>query len=419
MFFRYFKFTSTSSRRWLPAILLLTLILSLAPARPFLIHAANLSSEIQDLDSQIKAQQKKLDDLQVQKETYQKEVEQKRKEIVSLKNQMSILDSTLQETELDIEVNRIATTKTLLEIKNTEALISQTEKEISKQQERLGEILRLLYASDQRSLIEILLLSDSLVQYFDQIKYTEDLQKNLQDTLDQVHAIKNKLDQQKGELDLKKADLDQLRQDLEAKQEKLNQQKIAKSVLLTQTRGSEQKFQSLLSQIQSQWQAANNDIANLESAYRAKLAQQKNTSGKLWTGGTLGWPVPSHFVTCEFHDPDYPFRSSIGEHSGTDMRAPQGTPISAPAAGYVAQAKNNGMGYSYIIIVHNNNISTVYGHVSKIYVKIDDYVIAGQIIGATGGAPGTPGAGSFSTAPHLHFEVRLNGLPVNPLDYLR
>ena len=132
----------------------------------------------------------------------------------------------------------------------------------------------------------------------------------------------------------------------------------------------------------------------------------------------FSWPIPLNGITSKFHDPDYPYRSWIGEHSAIDLRAAQGTAIRAPASGYVARAKHGGLGYSYIMIIHNESFSTVYGHVSQIFVQEDEYVKRGTIIGRTGGLPGTLGAGRFSTGPHLHFEVRLDGIPVNPEDYL-
>ena len=110
---------------------------------------------------------------------------------------------------------------------------------------------------------------------------------------------------------------------------------------------------------------------------------------------------------------------SIGEHSGIDIRAAQGTTLRAAAAGYVARVKYDGStNYAYIMIIHADGFSTVYGHVSAVSVSQDDYVSSGQVIGKTGGTPRTAGAGAFSTGPHLHFEVRKDGIPVNPLDYL-
>lgn len=134
------------------------------------------------------------------------------------------------------------------------------------------------------------------------------------------------------------------------------------------------------------------------------------------TGSFFAWPVPPNAVTAYFHDPTYP--AKWGTHQALDIRAPQYTEIRAPAHGYVVEAKDNGFGYSYIILAHKKNLVTVYGHVSEIRVKTGMLVSKGDVIGLTGGTPGTKGAGLQTTGPHLHFETHFKGEPVEPLDYL-
>ena len=130
----------------------------------------------------------------------------------------------------------------------------------------------------------------------------------------------------------------------------------------------------------------------------------------------FAWPVPANKITATFHDPTYP--KKWGLHQAIDIRAAQGTEIRAPANAYVFQTKDNGNGYSYIILAHKNSLVTVYGHVSKMIAEPGTIVKKGDLIGLSGGAVGTPGAGLQTTGPHLHFEVHKKGEPVNPLDYL-
>lgn len=111
-----------------------------------------------------------------------------------------------------------------------------------------------------------------------------------------------------------------------------------------------------------------------------------------------------------------PFGDTRGRstpHQGMDMACPVGTPIIATADGTVVYAGISG-GYGNLVeINHANSAQSRYGHLSKINVKIGDKVTQGQQIGLSGGAKGAYGSGD-ATGPHLHFEIRLAGKPVDP-----
>lgn len=123
------------------------------------------------------------------------------------------------------------------------------------------------------------------------------------------------------------------------------------------------------------------------------------------------WPVNGSLVS-HFGMRMDPFSGQGGFHPGVDIHANIGTPVRAPADGRIVQAGwNAGYGIS-IMIDHENDVQTLYGHLSRIELRVGQEVKRGQIIGLTG----TTGR---STGPHLHYEVHVNGAPVNPYRYLR
>ena len=98
-------------------------------------------------------------------------------------------------------------------------------------------------------------------------------------------------------------------------------------------------------------------------------------------------------------------------HAGIDMPMPEGTALRAADSGSVAIAGWVGGYGNYTCIQHGGSLSTCYGHQSSIAVSVGQSVSQGQVIGNSGNT-------GNSTGPHLHFEVRVNGSPVDPLGYL-
>ncbi len=129
-------------------------------------------------------------------------------------------------------------------------------------------------------------------------------------------------------------------------------------------------------------------------------------SGQLPAGarrgsGVFGWPM-SGFISQRYFD----------AHQAVDIAAPQGTPIKAADSGYVALVGRNDTGYGrYVLIDHGNGFQTLYAHFSMIFVEVGQSVGKGQVIGQCGST-------GKSTGPHVHFEIKLNGVRRNPLIYL-
>jgi len=121
---------------------------------------------------------------------------------------------------------------------------------------------------------------------------------------------------------------------------------------------------------------------------------------------TAGW-LSSQFTRSRFH----PILHENRPHEGIDVTAPTGTPIVAPAAGKVVRAGMEG-GFGLVVeIDHGNGIRTKFAHCSRIAVRVGQQVTRNQLIAAVGST-------GLSTAPHLHYEIHVNGKPVDPLTYV-
>ena len=379
---------------------------------------ASVDQEINDLNQKISAQKKQLDSIQAKQKAYQAQIDAKAKEKTTLTNQLSIIQSYIDKTQLDIDGTNVQIDETTLEIKKIELDSANLDQKIEEQKNHIADLLNLLNKQGQVSTLEMLLSNNSLADFLNQAKYLQDANSELLKSVDELKQNKDQLDQNRADLNDQNNQLLALKAKLEDKQNGLAYDQSSKTDLLQETKSSEKQYQSLLQQSINEQRQEEADLAGAEQALREKMSQsQKN---RLDSGnGTIAWPVPRNMIMTTFHDPDYPYRNILGEHPGWDIRAKQGTTIGAAADGYVAKVKFDGTkNYAYIMLIHANGLATVYGHVSAVYVVQDQYVTQGQPIGRTGGMPGGIGSGPFTTGPHLHFEIRLNGLPVDPAGYL-
>jgi len=133
-------------------------------------------------------------------------------------------------------------------------------------------------------------------------------------------------------------------------------------------------------------------------------------------GLTLSWPIAGARITQPFGPSDLLLEPPLGPyphfHTGIDMAAPFGTPVTSAADGVVVAVAHTTVGYgNYVIVAHGGGVMTLYGHLLQTDVKVGDRVARGQKVGLEGSS-------GLSTGPHLHFELRVNNQVTNPMPYL-
>ena len=374
--------------------------------------------EIEALNQRIKEKQDKIKQLEQSIETYKKKIAEKRLEAVSLSNQIAILDNRLAQIELDIEVTENKLDALNFEIETLDLNIADKENTISRQKKIIGELIRTIHQSEGKNYLEIFAAYDTFSDFYNRLQYLQTVEQDLGRNAKALRLAKEELESKKVQKEEIKKSFEELNEKLVGAKEDLEEQTTHKSELLAETQSSELKFKTLVANLRKQYQEIENEIAGIEQEERRRLEEQDRL-GRAVEAGELSWPTQSRYITARFRDPDYPFRY-IFEHNAIDIRAAQGTPVKAAASGYVARAKvcSAASCYSYVMLIHADGISTVYGHLSQVTVAADQFVTRGDVIGLSGGRPGTVGAGPFVTGPHLHFEVRVNGIPVDPLGYL-
>ena len=147
-----------------------------------------------------------------------------------------------------------------------------------------------------------------------------------------------------------------------------------------------------------------NNVENFKENLRAESSVSASQ-------GIFLWPcTSSNHITSYFGNRTPPKQGASSDHKGIDIGASMGAQVIAAAAGKVTTVSYNSARGYFIVVDHGSSYVTLYQHLSRQDVKVGDMVKAGQKIGAVGET-------GISTAPHLHFEVHVNGTPVDPLQF--
>ncbi|MBQ9517743.1 MAG: peptidoglycan DD-metalloendopeptidase family protein [Eubacterium sp.] len=389
---------------------------------------SKLNEKKEKIQAQIDEAQEKVDELNKKKDKTQNYVRELDRKVKLKQDKINVLEAEADALQEDIDKVQASIEKTEAEIERTQKEIDRLQAEFDKTYEEYCQRLRAMYVSGSVNNIEVIFTSTDISSILTRSEMIKSVAKKDNNTLD---SLMNKM----SEIEKQKARLEKARVKLNKQKEKLNTDKAAlesniatvaeeKASLnseintlnnaiseLSKTTDEYQESidadQARLAKVEAEIQAAIARASQSSSGSSVGTGQINGSTGDGSHSGQLGYPTDGRTISAGF--PNY---SSGRYHGGIDFPVPTGSNVYAAAGGTVILVKALYYSYGhYIIIDHGNGLSTLYAHNSQLLVSIGDHVKKGQVI-AKSGSTGN------STGPHSHFEVRINGTRVNPLNYL-
>ncbi len=319
------------------------------------------------------------------------------------------LNLTRQKLLSDIKVTENRIKQTQYSIEEIGIAIDDKEVKIERNSSILANALRTLEEADNQSLIETVLAYESLSDLWLELDQMEVVQETIATQLVELRGHKSELEEKERKEQAEHENLSAFKSKLKGQQQVVDENKRAKDTILSVTKNKETEYQQLLVQKQQARAAIESELQEYES----KLAYVLDPSKLPQEGSAvLGWPVENPSLTQGFGLTSFARGGAYGydksgnpnPHRGVDFQASVGTPVLATAPGTVRGAvdmdKSPGC-YSYgkwILVDHDNGLSSLYAHLSVISVVAGDYVKKGAIIGYAGST-------GYATGPHLHFTI--------------
>ena len=341
-------------------------------------------------------------------------VEQEKAEVST---EMAEMKEEIEAAKEDVEAIQDDIDKKQDEISETAGEIETLKVEMSEREEGLNERLRAMYKNGSIGYLEILLGSGSISEFLNNVEMIQRIYKNDQETLATMEEQHGVLEGKQVKLETEKAELDEQRAEEAAKQAELEE---SQAELQARLEALNAEADAITAEIQAR-QAA---LEAQREEERRQQEQQQQESGddsessesgggqtyEDYDGGTMGWPCDSRLITSEFGFRIHPLTGIWTGHTGIDIGCNMYAPIYAAEAGTVILAEEYGGYGNAIVIDHGNGLTTLYGHNEELYVSVGQQVSRGETIAGAGST-------GWSTGPHLHFEVRVNGDYVDPMGY--
>ena len=360
------------------------------------VVADDLEDELQDIQGQI-------DESRATQASWEEVIEQVAVKLKAIQAELDAATAKLKSIqEEQASVNA--------QIRQTEEDIRKAEAYLAKRQQILSQRVRSIYKFGQLNYLEVIMGAKSFSDFANRLELLKRIIQSDYNLILEIQDQKAKIEAKKAELEQDKARLDALAAEAQKVQDEVAKKKAEQQVVMDEAKANK----AAAAQMEEDLVARSNAVKDLiqERQLQREAASQSSGSDAEYVQGTgqLSWPC-SGVITSPQGYRVHPIFGTTIYHSGMDIGVDYGTPIHAADSGTVIYSGwISGYGNA-VIIDHGNGMETLYGHNQSLYVSEGQSVSKGEVIA---------GAGSTgnSTGPHCHFEVRINGSPVDPMGYL-
>ena len=311
------------------------------------------------------------------------------------------------QAELDAanaELARIRGEQAILadKIAKNQAELEEAIAALHRRQEILARRVRAIYMYGQLNYLEVIMGSKSFSDFANRLELLKRIIRADFNLILEIRQRQAEIEAKRAELEAQKKEVDALEAEAAKTQQAIDQKRAEQQAVLDEA--SQQK--EAAEQMERDLQADSQDI-------QRRIQQRAAGGGGVQIVGTgqLSWPVSGGVITSPQGWRVHPIFGTSIYHAGMDIGVDEGTPVHAADDGVVVDADWLGGYGNCVIIDHGNGMQTVYAHNSALVVSAGQSVSKGELIAYAGST-------GYSTGPHCHFEVRINGEPVDPMGYL-
>lgn len=330
------------------------------------------------------------------------QIQDKKNDLNQISQNVIELDKKIGATEAQIVIVSQQIKDKNKEIENLKIKQEETKKDISSLEEKLSKRIKSMSRMNEMSYVKILLSSNDVKEFLSSINTMKKIISQDNYNIESLKEQKEILELSSEKLKIEEENLSKLKSDYDKNYSSLSVQKKeqAKNMSIIET------DLAALKQLENQKIAESNALIS-------QIQQMASSNGyKQKYNGIMSWPVPlSTNITSPYGNRFHPILKQELFHSGIDIAAPMGSDIISASDGKVLFSGDKGTYGRTVIIDHGSGITSLYAHCSALYVSAGQEVTKGQKVAAIGST-------GRSTGPHLHFEIRENGITTNPLNYV-